>query len=274
MPEDAPATLGRTDTLERTTGPAEHRLFDRVLALLALAALAAQAVLGPRASSIAHWGAVATSVLVAIGAARTASAPVASLACLIACIAVARRTGAPWQLAMALAIGSFAAFARYVPRLRPPAGWHARGSVPRAWTLLVGGVTPFALIGWFVALRPDLHDVVDGYVPDLPLPVLVMGGVGFAIINATLEELLWRGILQDRLEPLFGVGGAIVLQAASFGLQHAWGFPRGLVGVVLAGGWALMLGLLRRHAGGLLSPILAHVVADATIAVLVLGVLR
>ncbi|MBN9166016.1 MAG: CPBP family intramembrane metalloprotease [Myxococcales bacterium] len=84
----------------------------------------------------------------------------------------------------------------------------------------------------------------------------------------------WRGILQDRLVPLFGVGGAIVLQAASFGLQHAWGFPRGPVGVVLAGGWAVMLGLLRRHSGGLLSPILAHVVADATIAVLVLGCLR
>ena len=71
----------------------------------------------------------------------------------------------------------------------------------------------------------------------------------------------WRGILQDRLVPLFG-------------LQHAWGFPRGPVGVVLAGGWAVMLGLLRRHSGGLLSPILAHVVADATIAVLVLGCLR
>lgn len=274
MPEDAPATLGRADTPERTTGPAERLPFDRGLALLALAVLAVQAVLGPKASSIAHWATVASSVLVAIGAARTASAPVASLACLIACIAIATRTGAPWQLAMALALGSFAALARYVPRLRPPPGWHARGSVPRAWTLLVGGVTPFALVGWFVALRPDLRDVVDGYVPELPLPILVIGGVGFAVINAMLEELLWRGILQDRLVPLFGVGGAIVLQAASFGLQHAWGFPRGPVGVVLAGGWAVMLGLLRRHSGGLLSPILAHVVADATIAVLVLGCLR
>jgi uncharacterized protein len=65
-----------------------------------------------------------------------------------------------------------------------------------------------------------------------------------------------------------------VLQAGSFGLQHAHGFPRGVIGVALAGSWAVMLGVLRHRSRGLFAPTLAHVVADATIAVLVLTIVR
>jgi membrane protease YdiL (CAAX protease family) len=112
--------------------------------------------------------------------------------------------------------------------------------------------------------------VVQVYVPALPLPVLIVGAIGFAIVNATLEEIVWRGAIQDGLEPLFGATGAIALQAVSFGVQHLHGVPRGASGILLAGTWAVMLGLLRRHARGLLAPILAHVVADATIAIIIL----
>jgi membrane protease YdiL (CAAX protease family) len=101
------------------------------------------------------------------------------------------------------------------------------------------------------------------------VPILLVGGVGFAAINATLEETIYRGLLQDRLEPVFGGLGAVALQAVSFGLQHAHGVPRGFLGVVLTGSWAVMLGLLRRHARGLLAPILAHFVADMVVASIV-----
>ena len=57
-------------------------------------------------------------------------------------------------------------------------------------------------------------------------------------------------------------------------MQHLWGVPRGAVGVLLAGVWAVMLGLLRRRAGGILAPFMAHVVADATIAVIILSSTR
>jgi uncharacterized protein len=120
----------------------------------------------------------------------------------------------------------------------------------------------------------DLHDVLDAYVPDLPLGVLIVGAIAFALVNALLEELIWRGVLQDRLTVLFGAPLAIVLQAISFGLQHAHGFPRGVIGVVLAGSWALMLGVLWHRSRGLLAPTLAHVAADGTIAVLVLTIVR
>jgi uncharacterized protein len=116
--------------------------------------------------------------------------------------------------------------------------------------------------------------VVDGYVPNLPPALLVLAAAAFVVVNALLEEVIWRGVLQDRLAPLFGPTAAIVLQAVSFGVAHAHGVPRGVVGVILAGTWAVMLGALRRHTRGLLAPFVAHVVADVTVAVLILVVVR
>jgi membrane protease YdiL (CAAX protease family) len=102
------------------------------------------------------------------------------------------------------------------------------------------------------------------------MAALLAGAVGFALVNALLEELIWRGVIQDGLNPLFGSAVSIALQGLSFGLQHAHGIPRGVVGVVLAGSWAVMLGMLRRHTRGLLAPFIAHVVADSVVASIVL----
>jgi uncharacterized protein len=77
-------------------------------------------------------------------------------------------------------------------------------------------------------------------------------------------------VIQSRLTALLPERDAIFVQALSFGAQHVHGFPRGAAGVVLASVWAIGLGMLRRRAGGLLAPILAHIVADATIAVIVI----
>lgn len=245
---------------------------DKSVAVIALAALALHPLVG-RAPSFVHWIAASLSVGVALVAQRS-SPPVRSLAAMLASLAIAMQLPVPWQLTMLLAMVGFLALGRVVPPLRPSDTWRARGRVPLAWTLLVGGVTPIALVGWMVLFHPNLRDVVGAYVPDLPMPVLIAGAVGFALVNAALEELIWRGALQDRLAPVFGARGAVALQALSFGVQHLWGVPRGIVGVLLAGVWAVMLGLLRRKAGGLLAPFLAHVVADATIAVIVLGYVR
>jgi membrane protease YdiL (CAAX protease family) len=179
---------------------------------------------------------------------------------------LASATGLLWQLAMVVALGVLALGALLSPQLRPSEPWI--GQIVPGPTLLVALVAPVALVTWLALLEPDLRDVV-GLVAGLPLPVLVVLGVGFALVNAALEETLWRGLLQPHLTVLVGPALAIVLQAASFGAQHAHGVPRGLIGVLLAGTWALMLGLLRRHSRGLLAPFLAHIVADATIAIIV-----
>lgn len=235
---------------------------DRGLAGASLAALGGQAVVGfglPHAA----WPAVIAGVVAAIAVRVESSVRPATT--LVALLAVAVAGPWPWQVSMAVALGVWA--------LLHPKAWAPRapwGRLAPGWTAVVGGVTPIALLGWLALFHPDLSGV-RAAVPAAPFAVLVLGGVGFAVINAVLEELVFRGVLQSSLEPAFGAGGAIVVQAVSFGVEHARGIPRGAVGVLLAGTWALMLGALRRRSGGLLAPVVAHVVADATIAVIVLG---
>ncbi len=55
------------------------------------------------------------------------------------------------------------------------------------------------------------------------------------------------------------------MTAVAFGVAHVNGVPNGLVGILLAAVWALMLSYLRLRTGGMLATYLAHVVADATI---------
>ncbi|MBN1334724.1 MAG: CPBP family intramembrane metalloprotease [Deltaproteobacteria bacterium] len=241
-----------------------------VLALAALVLLATSPAIGPRAplalSAALALGAVGAALL-AVG--RTPG-PAARIAALVACLLVADLSGFLWQPVMILALAVFLLLARLVPGLRRGRPWCVRGRVPVLATLGCAAVTPVGLVAWLLLARPDLSDVVGAYVPDLPVPILLAGAVGFAVLNATLEETLWRGIVQEDLGTILGPAWAVAVQAASFGLAHAHGVPRGIAGVLLAGAWGVLLGLLRQRAGGLLAPILAHVVADATIATIVL----
>lgn len=248
-------------------------LVHRSLALASIAALAIQAWIGPTGGPMADV-AVASAVALAVIAVLAGDATSRPITALVALVALAVRTGVLWQAALAVALAVFLGLARLLPRIAPGAGWRRRGRVPVLATAIVGGMTPFGLVGWFVLMRPDLDDLVAAYLPEAPLAVLVLGAVAFAVINAVLEELVWRGVMTDALERGFGPWPAIAIQAASFGLAHAHGFPRGALGIVLAGGWAVALGMLRRHAGGLAAPIVAHVVADASIATIVLVALR
>jgi membrane protease YdiL (CAAX protease family) len=115
---------------------------------------------------------------------------------MLACLSAAMWLPGSWQGTQLGAIAAFFVLGRFVPALRPSASWRAKGTVPRGWTALVGGVTPVALWGWVLLMHPNLRDVVGLYVPDYPLPVLLVGAVGFAALNATLEEVIYRGVLQ------------------------------------------------------------------------------
>jgi membrane protease YdiL (CAAX protease family) len=145
----------------------------------------------------------------------------------------------------------------------------ATGRVPVAFTIFSGLITPAALLGWFFLFDPDVSDLT-ALVAGRSLPLVIIGGILFSVATAVFEEGLWRGVAFPALKPHFGVHGAVVLQAVSFGIAHTHGFPRGLVGATLAGSWAVLLGYLRLVSGGLLAPILAHVVADSTIAIIVI----
>ncbi len=89
----------------------------------------------------------------------------------------------------------------------------------------------------------------------------------FALLNAAIEEAAYRGVVLASLDVALGPGvAAIVVQAMAFGALHAHGgFPRGAAGVGLACLYGLALGALRRRAGGLLAPWIAHVLTDLVI---------
>lgn len=252
--------------------PDEHRGESLALIGAALVLLGAAGVMGPQAPLAGRIGvAVAAAVLALIGAWR----PVLSarpLLVLVTALLGMMLTGIVWQVVMAVALLMSALVGRLAPSARPGPGALGRGRLPWAATLVTGAITPLALGLWVALWQPDLGDVVSAYVPEVPLAVLVIGGVAFALVNAALEELIWRGVMQDALGRVLGSTVLVVgLQALSFGVAHAHGVPRGPMGVLMAGSWAVLLGLLRRHAGGLLAPFVAHVVADAAIAVIILS---
>ena len=238
------------------------------------AALAGLVLLGIAAAFPADslcWTKVVLAIMgIAVAALSMAAgagtgAPVALVAAFLVLAGAAKVL---WQAAMPLALLAYLLAAKLVPSLRAR-GWWTLGHIPWRSTIVCAAVTPFALVTWVVVMTPDIHDLLRK-IPHVSLPLLCAGAVLFMFVNATGEELIWRGLFQDRLSLLFKPVAGIAIQGVSFGAQHAHGFPRGMIGVTLAGVWGLMLGWLRRRSGGVLAPISAHVVADATVAAIVL----
>jgi membrane protease YdiL (CAAX protease family) len=136
--------------------------------------------------------------------------------------------------------------------------------------LMIALVSAAALVAWVGLFRPDLSRFI-ALLPDWPIVPMLLLGIGFSIVNAILEELLWRGFLQSWLLSVVKPAVAIVVQAVSFGAIHFTGFPGGIAGILLATVYGLMLGALAFRCKGLLAPCVAHVVADAVIFAIILG---
>jgi membrane protease YdiL (CAAX protease family) len=125
-------------------------------------------------------------------------------------------------------------------------------------------VSASALVLYQAAVGPDVTPLVSR----LPLTALgnvVLAGACFAVVNAVLEELIFRGVLYDAVASQWGWWVAVGVTAVAFGVGHVNGYPPGWLGSVLAGSYGVMLGLLRWHTRGLALPAVAHVFADATI---------
>ncbi len=89
----------------------------------------------------------------------------------------------------------------------------------------------------------------------------------FALLNSLAEEIVYRGVLQTALSEGFtNCHLVIALQATAFASLHfAAGFPNGLTGYAMTFIYGAVLGYLRKHTNGMLSPILCHIVADMAI---------
>jgi len=189
------------------------------------------------------------------------------------------------QVVLALTIGLYLSITYAAPRLRLEFSWISLGlswlrvgQFTRDSGLLCMGTvlaSAVALAGWFCYFKPDIADIIRLYVPDYPLALLILGVVVFALVNAALEEIAYRGIVLGALiHSAVPPGIAVLLQALAFGAIHIHGFPRGWTGVGLATVYGFLMGILRIQSKGLLVPWLGHALTDLVIGAMVVAAAR
>lgn len=173
-----------------------------------------------------------------------------------------------WPLEALVPVIVYAAIVVLVPALRKSVRWFRRGEMNRSVWVLTGItilLSSSGLVLWFFFAEPDLNR----FLPALPTRnpfLLIPVGLGFSLVNAAVEESIYRGVMLEALDSALGPGMyALVFQAAAFGLAHFKGVPNGWIGVGMATGYGLMLGVIRYRGKGMLAPFVAHVCADGVI---------
>lgn len=178
-----------------------------------------------------------------------------------------------WPLPAAVAVVVAWGLAYRSPRATFWRSWLHRGhNTPETpWLLLATvAVTALALLAWQQVFHGQLPDAYRDAAQGQPVWLVLVAGAGFALVNAAVEEAIFRGVLQTSLQPLIGPTAAVLVQAAAFGLLHVVGIPTGLVGALMAGSWGVLLGVMRHRTQGILAPYLAHIAADLTIVIIAL----
>jgi membrane protease YdiL (CAAX protease family) len=212
------------------------------------------------AATVTMWFAVVLS--------RDREASSLTLFCAILAVGYVVNPWAFWPMALLVPLLAYGLIVVCVRSLRQPIVALPWGRFDRATAvLLVVTVlgSSAALVAWYILSQPNLDDA-RAMIPSWPIWALPLAGLGFAVVNALIEELIWRGILWELLTRAVRTPWVVIpLQAASFGLIHIGGFPRGWFGVAMAMLYGLFLGLMRYRAKGLGPPIIAHIFADATI---------
>lgn len=146
--------------------------------------------------------------------------------------------------------------------------WLGRGSSDRfALVLAIASIPPtaFALIGFIASGRTDLETATEG-LSALPLWLLPLAGLGFVIANPTGEEVLFPGALQTAIIQRTGSAAAgIVIQGLAFGAIHLNGVPGGPLGMVMAGGWGMILDIITHRTRSIRLAWVVHVLANIAI---------
>jgi membrane protease YdiL (CAAX protease family) len=156
-----------------------------------------------------------------------------------------------------------------VPWLRHSVGWMRRGIIDRNATLLIIAavlVSSLSLVGWVLWAKPDIKSYL-ALMPALPVWVYPFVGLGFSVVNAAMEEIVFRGIFMEAIDSAVGSGfGSVCIQAVPFAaLHYLAGFPRGMSGLAMTFAYGVMLGAIRLRSKGMLAPLVTHIAADMTI---------
>lgn len=164
-----------------------------------------------------------------------------------------------------------------VTRLRPAAPWLRTGHRPTRGIALLAMATVVlagvALTVWTVVAEPAAPAYL-GDLQALPWWVSSLGVLAFALVNPIWEEAMFTGVILEELAAEWGVPAALVGQAVLFGAAHWAGFPSGWVGMAMAAGWGLVLGIIRVRTNGIALGYAVHVGANAVIGFLAVALLR
>lgn len=259
----------------QSCSPASRRLVKvsrgPTLRLLAVTAL----TLVPLGTVYLPVGVAGSLLAVVIGvlAVRAEDWPATRVAAMAALLALIGSTGVPF--AIWVVVGVMWLASRKVPEMMPASGWLPGGAGrPAAWwlsglTVAAAGAALVLWATWTDEFSGATTDTVDA-VRDLPLVFIVAAVAGFVTLNAISEEVAYRSIAYETAASMFSPAGAVIAQAVAFGALHIVGFPAGPVGVGLAFMYGLALGTLRHLTAGLRFPVIVHMAADTTIAILAL----
>ncbi|MDW7681062.1 MAG: type II CAAX endopeptidase family protein [bacterium] len=141
-----------------------------------------------------------------------------------------------------------------------------RGTVIYAVGVSLISIT--ALGVWFLNLSGNPY---AQFLPRVNLPLLLLFGLGFAVINAFYEESLFRSILLSYFKRQFGITVAIALQALWFSLLHYQsGFPSGWMGILMTLFFGCVMGIFTHRSRGIFIAVVVHFLADLSIFILVM----
>lgn len=177
----------------------------------------------------------------------------------------------PWYLLFPLL--GYAAIVLALPSLRktaPSITVGQLGGAPLAYAVFLAIATTAVLGGFHAWFRPDVTELA-ARLPIAAFGNLFLAVMFFSIVNAALEEFIFRGILWSAIADEWNGRVALVVTAILFGIGHRHGYPPGYLGAVLAGIYGIALGILRWWTGGLALAIGCHICADATIMGLMIG---
>lgn len=247
--------------------------------LTVLATLSAGAVLMVVSHPVTAVAGVVVLAVLTVLAWRTGSDEAVDAAVMGALLYAAVAVGVLglWPVPGVVAVLTAWLLARGSTRARLWRSWLRRGRVTPElpWLLVITVVVAaVALVAWQRLFAGKLPAAYVEASAGRPLVLLLLAGVTFSLVNAAVEEAIFRGVLQTALERVSGPMVAIVVQAVAFGTLHVLGVPTGMVGAMMAGLWGVLLGVMRWRTGGLLAPYLAHLAADITIFAMLLPSLR
>lgn len=230
---------------------------------------AAVALLGPIAvGAPGMWPLVPGIALLVIARATDgADVRLAALCWGAVAICMAASFGLVWPIPPALGLGA-AATAWHFSGRRDPIRWLGPSVADRpaaVLALISLPLTVTALVAFIVSGRTDIDTATEG-IQGLPVWLILLAGLGFALVNPTVEEVLFRGVLQTAMATAWGSPSlAIAAQAAAFGAIHLRGVPGGPLGMAMAAVWGAALGVIRHRTQSIRIPWLVHVIANLAI---------